>query len=63
MTESDFNIHLTNQLYKKLNEQREMMRLSKLYKDDAAELGMKEYFFCNCSTEQEFQDKLKEVKK
>jgi hypothetical protein len=62
MTESDFDIFLNNQLHKKMNDTRDLMKLTKLYKDDAAEIGMKEYFFCGNSTEQEFQDKLKEVK-
>jgi hypothetical protein len=62
LSEDNLLLHTTNEIYNKLNNLREMIQVSKFYRDDAAELAIKDYFFANNTTEQELDQKLKEVK-
>jgi hypothetical protein len=62
LSEEDLMNFITNEIYTNLNNYREMIQVSKFYKDDAAELAIKDYFFFNSSTEEQLNQKLTEVR-
>jgi hypothetical protein len=54
--------YIVEELYKNLNNYREMFKVSRLYKDDAAEAAIKDYFFYNSQCESEIDKLLTEKK-
>jgi hypothetical protein len=63
LTEEDLINFITNEIYQTLNSYREMFNVTKFYKDDAAELAIKDYFFFSCNKENQLTEKLAEVRK
>jgi hypothetical protein len=61
MREDELMNYITNELYIKINQYREMTKTIKLYKDDCAELAIKDYFFFKESTEDALERLMKEV--
>lgn len=62
LNEEDLFNFITNELYTKLNSYREMMNIPKIYKDDAAELALKDYIFLNNNTDEELNLRIADKK-
>jgi len=63
LSEEELMNFITNEIYQTLNSYREMFNVTKFYKDDAAELAIKDYFFYSCNKENQLNDRLADVRK
>jgi hypothetical protein len=61
MTQTDLMEYTLGEIYRNLNNYREMVKVNKLYRDDAAEIAIKDYIFMNENNEHILDEKLKEV--
>ena len=62
MTHNDLMDYTLGEIYRNLNNCREMVKVNRWYRDDAAEIAIKDYIFMNENNEHLLDEKLKEVK-
>jgi len=63
LNEDELMNFITNEIFQSLNSCRDMFNATKFYRDDAAELAVKDYFFLACSNEDQLNQQLLEVEK
>jgi hypothetical protein len=61
MKEDELNTFILGELYNKINQTREITRMTKLYKDECAELAVRDYFFMKEFSEETIDRLMKEV--
>jgi hypothetical protein len=62
MKEDELNGYILSELYNKINQMREITRMTKLYKDECVELAVKDYYFLREFSEDTMDRLMKEVR-